>query len=496
MMFRQFFLAAILSVVGLTALAQDTKTYYNIPDDGYAIVPIPFGFPFYGRVFTHSIFFDNGLVSFYDPQTEGMRLGGQNFFAQPLSNNIGSNFHYSIMPLWTDLRNYSGSYYTETDSKNYLRYNWENISQFGYPDRLNSFSLEIRPTGYIGIDYQNINIGGYPITVGTVGNAQLGEWNQYYYKSPSEFATLSSIQNWNIPYTQGLDCSDASLNSYCPGYTETVFTQQCILNPLYDTTCPGYALSYYNYQCDISSLFHTGCVGYAQAYFEQQCTLDALYSNQCSGYSEAYAKKYILDVTPVMETVSVENEVIEQDVVIETQEVIAVTESVTAPTVSASPSTEATSPVTLVASPSSTATTTTTTERKTESKSSTTTSSASSASKNQPTTTRQALAQRRMEAAREQAAESAKENPDAISEQMDSAASMEQQVELQNVVLGAMGFVAGFDAYGRVVIPDAVGYKPFTIYNNQTNVDNARMLRGLTGASDRLHDQMVDQQYR
>jgi hypothetical protein len=45
-------------------------------------------------------------------------------------------------------------------------------------------------------------------------------------------------------------------------------------------------------------------------------------------------------------------------------------------------------------------------------------------------------------------------------------------------------------------MPDGVGYKPFTIYKDQRTVDNNRMLKGLTGASDRLHTQMVDEQYR
>jgi hypothetical protein len=72
---------------------------------------------------------------------------------------------------------------------------------------------------------------------------------------------------------------------------------------------------------------------------------------------------------------------------------------------------------------------------------------------------------------------------------------MEQQVELQNVVLGAMGFVAGFDAYGRVNLQDAAGYKPFEIYRGQRNVDSAAA-RGLLGRSDRLHSEMVDGQYK
>ncbi len=50
----------------------------------------------------------------------------------------------------------------------------------------------------------------------------------------------------------------------------------------------------------------------------------------------------------------------------------------------------------------------------------------------------------------------------------------------------------GFNTY-MVALTDANFYTPKEIYRNQRNVDNARALRQL--ASDRLHQQMVDQQY-
>lgn len=547
MKLRQFLLAVTLSILGLTASAQDPKTYYNISDDGYAIVPIPFGFPYFGRVFTHSIFFDNGVVSFYDPVTEGMRLGGQNFYAQPLSDNIGSNFHYSIMPLWTDLRNYSGSYYTETDSKSYLRYNWENISQYGYPDRLNSFDLEIRSTGFIGINYTKINIGGYPITAGIVGNAQLGEWDQHYYKPPQDTATLSSIQNWSVPFTQGTDCSNPLNNQYCPGYQQALFEQQCNANPLYSTSCPGYqqayftqqcsastlydpacpgyATAYYDYQCSVNALYHTGCQGYDVAYFNQQCSLDALYNEKCPGYDDAYyvqqcnanalydsgcngyddayfnqqcginglydrtcpnygetyAKQNVLS-EPIVETVIVDQVVAQLEPVDSVKEVAQLE----------SPKTEVSAavvvPITQQEKPKNDTTTSTTTSPTTTTAR---VSETSSTEKTKPKTNRQAIIERRQAAAKEKAAESGAEMKD----EMESADSMEKQVELQNVVIQAIGFTPGFDAYLSLVVPDGQMYKPFTIYDNQKNVDSHAGSR-LFGGTDNAHRQMVDAQYQ
>jgi hypothetical protein len=53
----------------------------------------------------------------------------------------------------------------------------------------------------------------------------------------------------------------------------------------------------------------------------------------------------------------------------------------------------------------------------------------------------------------------------------------------------------GFQTYS-LVLTDAQFYAPREIYRNQRTVDNARAQRLLQGASDRLHQSMVDQQYK
>ena len=50
----------------------------------------------------------------------------------------------------------------------------------------------------------------------------------------------------------------------------------------------------------------------------------------------------------------------------------------------------------------------------------------------------------------------------------------------------------GYQAYS-MMMPDVAFYAPKEIYKNQVNVDNVRLLRGL--GSDRLHQEMVNQQY-
>ena len=53
----------------------------------------------------------------------------------------------------------------------------------------------------------------------------------------------------------------------------------------------------------------------------------------------------------------------------------------------------------------------------------------------------------------------------------------------------------GFSAYS-FVLRDSAFYEPKEVYKNQRTVDNARVLRGLTGGSDALHQRMIDLQYK
>jgi hypothetical protein len=408
---KQFLLSVALLLVGTVASAQScvttndvTTCHYTIPDDGHAIVPIPFGFPFYGHIFTHSIFFDNGAVSFYSP-TMPQRWGPSWPGGLNINNNTPSSFFYSIIPLGTDLIANGGTHFTQ-GNENFLTYNWNNVSQFGYWNSRNTFSVEIRPTGFIGINYDRIEIVGGWVS-GIIGDASL-----------DEYTTFNSTTSWSINDTFVLDCS----------------------NPLNDSSCPGYDVAYFNLQCSIS----------------------ALYSPGCPGYSLAFLTYYNIGQSTPEET---ENEIVE-DIVIETS-------TSTSPVEGATEAVSLTNQPTPTPQPAPAATTRT------------------EPATRPALTTRQALAQRRAA----QAAQRARDNPEGTSEAMDSADSMEQQVELQNAVLGAMSFVPGFDAYGRVTLPDAPGYAPFEIYSGQRNVDTPAA-RGLLGRSDRLHQEMIDAQYR
>jgi hypothetical protein len=243
---------------------------HNISDDGYARVPLQFPFPYYGRVFTESYMFSNGVVGFLNP-TNHFCCSGYDI-TQP-----NHPFSFAIMPLQTDLLNYSGRFLTE-GTPQYQRYMWENISEFGRPQNLNTFGVEIRPSGYIGVHYQQINIDpSRPVTMGMTGDSSLNQYTLNY--SGPGFRRVENVSN--ITQATG---------------------DMCLVDPLFSPSCAGYAQAYLTQQCGLNALYDPSCPGYTQAYFNQQCSLNPLYDRRCSGYEAAYALANI--VTPSAPVVS------------------------------------------------------------------------------------------------------------------------------------------------------------------------------------------------
>jgi hypothetical protein len=299
------------------SLGQAQIIQHNISDDGYARVPLQFAFPFYGRVFTESYMFSNGVVGFLNPTNSWCCTGFD------LRVNNGSPFNFAIMPLQTDLLNYNGRFLTE-GTLQYQRYKWENISEFGVPQNLNTFGVEIRPTGYIGMHYEQVNISpGKPVTIGMTGDTLLGEYTQTYHG-------LGFVNNQLTSYiTQGtvdLCVSNPLYSPSCAGYEQAYLLQQCSLNTLYNQQCPGYAEAYLTQQCGLNALYDTRCSGYTQAYYNQQCSTNPLYDRGCSGYETAYALANVIPTStttvsaPVLQisttgTVSVETPFVSDPIV-------------------------------------------------------------------------------------------------------------------------------------------------------------------------------------
>jgi hypothetical protein len=290
----------LLSLIVGTCLYLPTLSYtqiiqHQISDDGYARVPLQFAFPYYGRVFTESYMFSNGVVGFLNP-TNHFCCDGYNI-TQP-----NHPFSFAIMPLQTDLINYGQGRFLTEGTAQYQRYKWENISEYGRPQNLNTFGVEIRPSGYIGVHYEQINIDPWrTVTMGMTGDSSLNQYTLNY--SGPGFSRVENVSN--ITQTTG---------------------DMCLVDPLFSPNCVGYAQAYLTQQCGLNALYDPSCPGYTQAYFNQQCSLNPLYDRRCSGYEAAYALANVVSTptavvsAPVLQvsttgTVSVETPVVSDPVV-------------------------------------------------------------------------------------------------------------------------------------------------------------------------------------
>jgi len=321
----------IIALLATISLAQAQVIQHNISDDGYAHVPLQFPFPYYGRIFTDSFMYSNGVVGFGSINNHWCCSGYDLRFSQ------GYQFNYSIMALQTDLINYGSGRFLTEGTPQYQRYTWENISEFGRPNNLNTFGVEIRPDGFIGMYYNKVHLDR-PFTIGMTGDTTLGEYTQHRYQNglhtdepfnylangTGNICVTNPLASPSCPnYQEAYDLQQCSLNplyrpscigyeqayldqqcslntlysSQCSGYQQAYHDQQCSLNALYATTCIGYEAAYFNNQCRINPLYNSGCQGYAQAYFNYQCSQNPLYDRNCTGYAEAYALANVVPAT-------------------------------------------------------------------------------------------------------------------------------------------------------------------------------------------------------
>jgi ribosomal protein L12E/L44/L45/RPP1/RPP2 len=594
-------------------------TQYQLWDDGYANVPLPFTFPFFDRTFNNSTMYSNGAVQF------GPHVPANNTFCCngiTIDRNTPSAYNYSILMMQTDMYGSTGNNHYSLGTSNTMTYGWYNVERLGDPTNKTSFELKIDSTGGIDMRWTGALISWNTPAIGVIGDASKGEFaviqqgglNQNFNipgltqvttgqtpdividpctSNPLYSPTCSGYQaaytqqqcsvnplystacsGYQAAYTQqqcsinplySTTCSgyqaayneqQCSLNplysttcsgyaaaylqqqctanplysTTCDGYAAAYKTQQCTANPLYATDCPGYATAYKTQQCSLNALYATDCPGYEQAYLNAQCIIDSLYSRLCEGYATAYAIKNLVKFSDSTVSSSVNQSLSDTaatkandpaNTIVPTT--VATTTVSSDGTVSTGVSTtgdtnvdKAIAPKTASASASPSAPVQLSApaaapmaqrqeEKKSEGKSETKAEGKSDGggqqqaqnnkqggdSKPAAPTARQELQAKREAAAKAEAVEKGKN----LANEMGKAADMEAQKQIQNVVIQAMGFTPGFDSYGKVMMNDTVGYKPFSIYNNQKNIDNRANLR-MFGGTDRLHSQMVESQYK
>ena len=304
--------------------------------------------------------------------------------------------------------------------------------------------------------------------------------------------------------------ANALYASYCPGYTTAQTT--CSINPLSNTLCSGYTTA--TNVCSNNPLTYTYCSGYTTAL--ASCSTNAQSNTLCPGYNpnpqtntaSTSSNTNIVSTEQPTTTISSSGRV-------ETGVALVSDSNVNQIITRQSTSTDAAAaaaPVNVVRqepqtqqnTPAAPTTVAAKQEQKSEdrkddaqkstgssSASQNTNNTASSSDKPAAPTARQALQERREAAAKAEAIEKGKN----LASEMGKADNMEQQKQVQNVVIQAMGFTPGFDTYGKAMLPDGAGYKPYAVYTNQKNVENRSTLR-MFGGTDLVHQQMIESQYK
>ena len=441
----------LLSLLFLCSVAYGqapTITTPTFTDDSYVHVPLQFGFPFYNRVFTNSWMHSNGIVSFFDPASPlpgsssnpaawayccaGVDLVSSN-------NQLGPQFNYMISALWTDLYPIATSSFRTEGTATYQRYFWNNIPEISNYSNLSSFSIEIRPSGYIGASYSQLGVRNQDVTAGITGDVTLGEIQKFYF---GRGIPGQSLQDWSVNSTGNM----------------------CSTNPLSSPTCPGYAAAYLTQQCSISALYDPSCPGYQQAYFSQQCSANPLSSSTCPGYSRAY----------ILQNLSASNTTTSDNTLESSMQV---------QTTSASPA-DVTAVVSLTSTPTANKLYGTGTAKQDEEESVSLYSLNSRSSK----LNGDSKNDKKLKEEKEKKSRKKEENTAGMTE-------FEKQVAAQPKIIDSMSFVPGFSLYAQANVPDVLERQMKKLYGKDV-VDNRNAGRRMFGGSDRLHEEMVNQQYK
>jgi len=436
----------------------------------------------------------------------GLKIGGYSYSWN--INNDSSSGQYGTLSSTVSLRGTSGAILQSYTSN--------------YPQMIGMGFINYSGTQWFPQDYPLSSVTDLELKF-TGKDAKF--WAGYY--GPQ--VRMPSIM---LEYTQDLCQSNPLSSPSCPGYAAAYQTQQCSINPLFDPSCPGYTLAQCNInplssqictgyqaaflvqQCSLNPLYDRSCSGYDQALLTQQCSDNPLYSQECPGYSSAYARQNILNSSS--STITTSSSVVsktEPSTSIKTDGTVQTTVSKTGDsavdsvietkTTSASPS-DTTAAVKLtpsgtqnagiqaIASPQQTT-------EKSEAK-----PSASQSQSQQP-------AQRTTRTERSERAESKSSSNEGkpgsevklasekkAKEEMrkaEQATSFEGQVAVQANVISAMSFVPGFSSYAQSNIPDILEKQIKKQYGKDV-IDNRQAGRRLFGAADRLHQEMVDGQYK
>lgn len=271
------------------------STAYQLWDDGYANVPLPFTFPFFDKTFNNSTMYSNGAVQFGPPV---VGFPANNTFCCngiTIDRNTPSAYNYSILMMQTDMYGSTGRNHYSLGTANTMTYGWYGVERLGDPTNKTSFELKIDNTGGIDMRWTGALITMNTPAIGVIGDASKGEFAVIQQGGLNRNFTIPGLTQVTTGQTPDIVIDPCATNPLyaqtCPGYQAAYLIQQCSSNPLYSTTCSGYQTAYTNQQCSANPLYSTSCSGYSDAYHTQQCSLNSLYATDCPGYAAAYLEQ-------------------------------------------------------------------------------------------------------------------------------------------------------------------------------------------------------------
>jgi hypothetical protein len=456
----------------------------------------------YGQTAVHRVIAINQALSGSGIQINGYNWG---YDLRNMNGVAGGQGGTDEIYATSFMTNSVGQFVHQSDQYFNTQFDW---TRFTGTEILSS-ALSLENSGSLGIQFVSMDSGFWAGYYGPqVRNVEM---TVNYTSQPVDPCTIDPLYSPSCPgYQQAYHDQQCSANplyaTTCPGYQAAYYTQQCSINPLYDSGCPGYQSAYFNQQCSLNALYDSTCPGYAQAYFDQQCSISGLYDRSCPNYAEAYATQQLLNQQNNSSS--------------STQTVVAQTKT-SEPSVQVSSKGEVSTEVQLVADPTVNEVLKDTTKKEVKSSSPTSEVAAPVATRTQtaPVSQPAQKAEQKQEqkktdneiakiekksdskdskdtkSNKEKVKEAATEKAKELANEMSNAATLEAQTASQGLVLGLMNYNPGFSAYANAIIPDSGGVEMARQYNKPT-VDNRRALRALSGASDRLHQEMVDGQYK
>lgn len=415
--------------------------------------------------------------------------------------------------------NYGLQYYNQEFNRGNLSTNVTLRNSEGVVLQSYSHALGTTTNGWTNFD--QTKTFNNPYSLASIGNVSMtfsGKDDRFWagYYGPM-------VRNPYITFNYSADvCASNPLSSPdCPGYAAAYLTQQCSINPLYSPSCPGYftaqcnisqlysqacpgyQAAYFAQQCSLNPLYNSTCPGYAEAYFTQQCNLNGLYSNQCPNYAEAYAKKYVLNIdttgtgtktTANAPSTTEATTTISNDGKVKTE--VSKTGNTTVDSVLENRTTSTTANVTapVQLAPSGGQSVNTQASTQTQQDRTQTASSSPSNERQQPQQARNEKNESKDSKSSGEMKQAAQQKAQQEMKKAENASSFEAQVAVQGNVIAAMGFVPGFNAYAQANVPDVLQAQLQRQYSRDA-VDNRRALRLLGGGQDRLHQEMINQQY-